>query len=746
MLVKLDKVDPAIREQLANDLKAVIEHLDTLYADNQDCILPPDCPEWILEQWDLNLHDPVPNEVYDVMRDGDARKPGLKQLRPDDDLFARVSGSKRKAGRKTIKHNPPLSSLHKSNHEFYNVKLGKFLKWLGPVCSAVAHARKIQRGDLVEIKVGNLSPKEAEIFKKDNLPKEGCYPEGELEIEFKYDGILIALYYKAGKLVTAALCDQTGEAGEDVTENVRYISNIPQELNLPVTCRITGEIICKRADFAAIQRKLQKDGSALYANTRNFAGGSLRQDDPKVTGERRLFFIGHGIQNLKDPPYSTGMERAKWANKELGIRFSRVSTFSFDKLAHLESLVPDLEYDVDGAVVSVADLQLQEEMGRHGNRPTGEPKGKEAWKFAAEQATTVVADVVWQTGRTGILTPVANFPPVKLAGTMVRKATLNNLGFMIRKRIDTGAEIIIIKSGEIIPKAIGVTKPIKGDPQYPKKCPSCGGKTIVRHTPGNTPDEEMYAVFCPNKDACPAQSVNRNINFFKVLGIKGLGPSSIGPLVESGIVREYADWFTLDLLSLERCGFSRREALLALGGIHMVHKPDALDDVGLMNEIERASKKKTVPLAKFLAALGIPGAGKTTGGDLAAHFGTLSAVMKASEADLAAVDGVGDKTAASIKKFFEEYHDPILRLSKQLEPEAPKTGKLSGVVFCFTGGAPEGKEYWIEEVEKRGGIVKGSMSSRVNYLVVGDKPGDKVQQADKLGVKKISLQQLKGML
>ena len=744
--MKIDAIDPAVRNQIADELKAVIEHLDTLYADNQDCILPIDCPHWILEQWELTTDDLVPNAIYDVMRDGDSKKPGLKQLRPDDDLFAKVSGAKPQAKAKKVKHNPPLSSLHKSNHELPEVKLGKFLKWVAAATIAIRRHKKVK---LETISVGKLSAEEEKIFKSDNLPRSAEYPDLELEIEYKYDGILVALYYENGKLIQAGMCDQSGEAGEDITENVKYVDSIPQQLDIPVTCRITGEMICRKKDFEAIQKKLKAKGEKLYKNTRNYTGGSLRQFiDPSVTGERRLYFIGHGISGLKikNPPYRTGLERAKWANQKLGIRFSRVSIFHPDVLATLEQIRQNLEYDVDGAVVSVADLTIQEEMGRYGDRPTGEPRGKEAWKFAEEEAYPVIKEVEWNTARTGIITPVAIFDGVELAGTTVQRATLNNLGFMIRKKIDKGAEVVVIKSGAIIPKVIGVRKPIEGDPVYPKKCPSCGELTTLKHTIGKvSPVDDMYAVYCTNP-GCPAQSVDRYLHFCKILGIKGLGPSSFEAILGKYPKLALPDLFTLTYQQLELCGFSYREALLALGGIHFIDNPEAWDDDSLLIAIKKHPKKWTIPLARFFACLGVPSAGKTAGTDLASHFGTLQGIMDASEDELAKVEGVGQKTAAAIVAFFKTNRQEVLWLTKYLEPAAPKVGNLSGKTFCLTGAFPNGKDAVAKKIESLGGTVKGSVSKTLNFLVVGDNPGDKVDKADKYGVKKIDLKQLERMM
>lgn len=725
----------ATSQRRIEDLESVIEHLDTLYDDEQDCILPPDAPEWIVKEFSLGRVDIVSDQKYDMMRET------LKRLSPRSRIFASVTASKRKLVGKKVIHNPPLCSLHKSNHELYWVKVGRFLKWQIAATAAICQFRKKAQTVTIKVPIEKLSEKERDIFKKENLPTSAEYVIGAQEVELKYDGVCIALYYKDGVLIKAGNRSRDGH-GEDITENVKHIPSIPQRLKLPVTCRITGEVICKKEDFLKVQAALKAKGEDVKANPRNHASGALRQFlNPAKTAEGRLFFIGHGIDSLNNPPYRTGEERAKWANKELGIRFSRVSPFTFEKLAELEQLVPDLEYEVDGAVVSVADLSIVEEMGHIGDRPTGDPRGKEAWKFAEESAKPIIQHIEWSVGRTGTITPVAKFDAVKLAGTQVRKASLHNIGFMFRKAIDVGSQVVVLKSGKIIPKVVDVVKPHKGDVSYPKKCPCCGCKTTLCTSSG---DEEMYELVCSNS-SCPARIVNQFDNFLKVLRILGLGESGLEMLVSSGAVKEYSDFFNLTTDRVISCGFSKREALIVVASIQGVTKPDAYEDEELEDAIVKATKRK-VPLSQFLTALGIEGVGQNTGKSLANHYGTLGAVLSASVEDLQTVEDVGGVTAKIIHTYLTQNRIAVLRLAEHIEPMMPKVGKFTGTMFCLTGGFPQGKKSVEEQIEKLGGRCVGSVSKKVNYVVVGENAGMKEQKAADLGIPRISLDQLEKML
>lgn len=725
------------RNQHADDLEYVIRHLDDLWDVGDDCVLPTDVADWILEEFKLDKYHPVPNLVYDMMRDGTKSRPGLKQLRPDSALLAKISGAKR-AEFKTIKHYPLMVSLAKANHELPGVKRGKLLVWLGKVCD------EFPDWATVSVPAHLFTEAELRVIDKDHLPKTGKYPSKNLVIAYKLDGVAVGLYYEKGKLVRAGLRPHDGDQGEDVTEHVRYVRNIPQELPLPITCSIRGEIVCLKQDFFEVQAELARQNKQLRANERNHAAGALHQKDASKVAEARLYFIGYRIESLANPPYATEMDMAKWANAKLKIRFVRVTPFDWSMLKELErkARAGELEYLVDGAVISVNDFEAQEQMGRSGDRNTGTPNGRIAWKFADEQADPVLTTVEWATGRTGRVVPTGWFKPVSLAGTQVQRAVLHNLGFMNRLGIDKGAQVLVLKSGAIIPKVVGVIKRVK-QVNYPKKCPSCGGNTVIRRGTGDN-----LELCCPNSDTCPAQSMNLFCHCLDTLGCMGIGPSTLTLFVTEGKVAEYADLFSIDVEDVTSCGLSRRQALNVLAGIHLVPNPEAIDDDDKLQKIvERAmTKPKRVSFGRFVTSLGIPSVGTSTGPALAAHFGNLNNLLAASAAELAEVDGIGTKTAEAIQDFLARRRGEIERYAQLVVPESPKTGSLTGKKFCFTGGFPQGKEHWQRAVETLGGTVKGSVSTKVDFLVVGSDPGDKVNKADVLGVRKIDLATLQGML
>jgi DNA ligase (NAD+) len=503
-----------------------------------------------------------------------------------------------------------------------------------------------------------------------------------------------------------------------------------------------------------VQKELEAAGEEVRANPRNHAAGGIRQfKDPKKTKKMRLSFIAYGIENLETPdgktPYKTEIERAIWCNTVLKIPFVRTEPFNFYSLADLEAHVPYLDYEVDGAVISVNDLEEQEQLGRHGDRPNGNPRGKVAWKFAEERQKPVIKEIVWQPGRTGVIKPVACFDAVPLAGTQVERATLHNLGFMIRGKIDVGTQIEVLKAGKIIPKVVGVVGgQCQGVPNHPKVCPSCGKPTTVKHTPAKGSQEEMWELICENK-LCPAQNISGLCHFLTTLGILGLGDRRVQQLTSVGVVKEPADFFKITVKDCEKAGMSTRQALIAIGNIHMISKPDKIkDNDDLEKKITKAvSTKKKVQLWQLIAALGIPTAGKSAGKALVNHFHDFDRIRKASKEELQTVDEIGEKTSVILSLFFEENADVVDHLLQYIEPEQPKTGKLSGKKFVFSGGGfPNGKAFWEKQAEEKGATCSSSVSKTTDYLVAGEGSGTKSDAAKKYGIPIIDLDEFKKML
>jgi DNA ligase (NAD+) len=384
----------------------------------------------------------------------------------------------------------------------------------------------------------------------------------------------------------------------------------------------------------------------------------------------------------------------------------------------------------------VNNLEDQTQLGRHGDPVTGNPKGKIAWKFREEEATPTIKDIEWKTGRTGKVTAVAIFDPVRLAGPNVSRATLHNAGFMERNQITLGSKISVRKAGKIIPKVTGVVAG-QGQPDFPKECPTCGNPTALRE--GGSAD--MLELICPS-NTCPAQIISSLCHYLETFGVLGLGESRVTSLVEGNKVAVPADFYELDIEDAMACDLTHRQASLAVAAIQMIPTPDKQADLEtLIDDAKQA--KKVVPLWKLFASFGIDAAGKSAGKALATHFGTFDKIRAATIEDLEAVDDVGEKTAVAIHGYLKDRSDEIDRLLQYVEPELPKSGgDLAGKKFCFSGGFPEGKKHWESWVEERGGVCTGSVSKKTDFLVAGPGSGSKSEKATKLEIPIIDTDEL----
>jgi DNA ligase (NAD+) len=701
----------------ADELEYVIQVLDTLYEQGEDCIHPITAKV-------------VTDPEYDALR---AR---LKSLKPDSAVFKKITASTVSTVAPKIKHKPPMTSIKKA--------------------------------------IGTLAERTAELEKwRQNVVDELGYkePMSKWAVQaYKLDGVALALYYEKGKLVKAGLRPRAGEDGEDVTGNVIYVEGIQEKLPIAFTGSIRGEIICKKSTFEKINKELAAKGEKTYANPRNYAAGSIRQfKDPKITKERKLSFVAYVLisDDLKE---QDEIERAKWCNKKLGIPYVRTTPFGSKgrdgkewSLKELEDNAPKLDYETDGVVLSVRNVEDREQMGTHGNSPTGEPKGRLAWKFEEEHADCVVKGIEWNTGRTDKIVPVLTFDGVQLAGTTVSYCTGHNLGFLKRMRIDEGTVVRVIKSGKIIPKVIAVVGNPAKTVAYPKKCLSCGHLTEVVKGGTDAQGQDMEELVCRN-DYCGQKAVANLCHYLSTLGVKGVADATVEKLHGAGLVRMPADFYRLQATQLDALGLGSRNSLLAIARIHMIASPDKLDNprprkgldslkgddkknLAVSDAIEEVARHKIkVPAQKLFAALGIDGAGKSAGRELIGHFGDMNKIRKASVQELADVEGVGDKTAEVIHEFFLENAAALDDLLKYVEPELPKVGKLTGKTFCFSGGFTEGKSHWETQVEELGGKCAGSVSTKVNYLVAGEGSGSKSQRAKELKVPIIDIDALKKML
>ena len=672
------------------ELEALVSHLDTLYH-----VLGEDCVDF-----DGNA---VTDGEYDDLRSY------LKKISPDSKVFDQVHAGEEENVVQKVRHNPPMTSISKANGTLSEKRL-ILEKWMADCVNGLSYDDS----------------------------------DGKFCQAYKRDGVACRVYYKNGLLDKVGLRPRNGVDGEDVTENAKFVQGIPQKLPLPLTLSISGELECHIKDFELVNKIREAAGEDIRANPRNHTAGAIRQfKDPKKTADGKIKFVGYSIENFDDSHkyYSTEIERAKWCNQTLKVPFVQVRPFNYDDLKMMEDNVPSLPYEVDGVVIAVNNLEDSEQLGRHGDKNTGNPRGKIAWKFAEQSAVITVKHIEWQVGRTGKLTPVLSFDAVKLAGTSVTQCTAHNLGWIRREQISIGTKCRIIKSGKIIPKVIEVVSGHKV-PINPKFCPSCNSS--LDEVDGN---DDNLDLMCQNPD-CPTKHISSLVFFLTTLGIKGLAESTVEKIVDSGLVSNFADFFELKPDELLSAGLSKRQALLAVAAIHMIDNPSKIrDDDVLADKIYKAFKKKLViPMWQVFASFGIKSAGSSAGKAFGDHFGSFDKIRQATAAELAEVDGVGEKTAALVFDYLQNNADVIDDLLIHIEPELPKTGKLSGINFCFSGGFSEGKTYWEKRVEDLGGKCLSSVGRKTNYLVAGEGSGSKSDKAKELGIPILDIDQLEGML
>ncbi len=548
-------------------------------------------------------------------------------------------------------------------------------------------------------------------------------------VELKIDGAAVSLTYEDGIFVTGATRGN-GLIGEIVTENLRTVRDVPLRLAGGAPrgrIEVRGEVYLPFDLFEQMNEERVRDGEPVFANPRNAAAGSLRQLDPAITAKRPLRFFGYSaVAGEKVAlPFRTQWELLgtleKWGvpiapHRKRCPRLEAVFAWAHDVEHNLRG---DLNFAIDGGVVKVDALALQDELGVIGGR---EPRWAIARKFAPDIAETRLLDIGVNVGRTGALNPYAILEPVEIGGVIVKLATLHNEDLVRRKDLRVGDIVQVKRAGEVIPQIIGPV-PEKSEPRgrgwrMPKRCPSCG-TTVER-------DEEEVAIYCPNV-ACPGRQLEGLVHFASrgAMDIRGLSYSRIEQLITEGLVRDASDLYTLDrdqLLALEGYAEKGTEALLAA--------------------IE-ASKQQ--PLSRLLHALGIRHVGSAAAQLLARHFGTLDRLAAASQAEIMAVRGIGEIIAVGVESYFR---DPAARrLIGKLraagvnltEPhQVASGGALSGKTVVITGTLPTlTRTRATEVVEQAGGRVTSSVSRSTSFVVAGDDAGSKLEKAKSLGVEVI---------
>lgn len=550
--------------------------------------------------------------------------------------------------------------------------------------------------------------------------------------EPKLDGLAVSILYENGSLVQAATRGD-GTTGEDITANIRTIRNIPLKLNLenpPARLEVRGEVFMPQKGFNLLNERALEKGEKTFANPRNAAAGSLRQLDPKVTRQRPLELNAYsiGIYESDDELPSTHYERLQWlksigipVNGEIRLATGREELLKF--YAEIQSKRPNLGYDIDGTVLKVNDIALQEQLGFISRSP----RWAIAYKFPAQEEMTVLNDVEFQVGRTGAITPVAKLEPVFVAGVTVSNATLHNGDEIERLGVVIGDTVIIRRAGDVIPQIIGVVKERRPENakkiHFPTACPVC--ESAVIRVEGEAVARCTGGLFC----AAQRKEALKHFVSRKAMDIDGVGEKLIEQLMARELIHTPADLFKLDLTSLMRL--------------------ERMGEKSAQNALNSIEKSKSTTLARFLYALGIREVGEATALNLANHFGTLAAIREANIETLTQVQDVGEVVANHIFRFWQEPHNvevvedlikqgvhwqDVVQVEIADNPLKNKNVVLTGTLTQLT--RDEAKAL----LQSLGCKVSGSVSSKTDYLIAGEKAGSKLTKAQELGITVLSEQ------
>ena len=578
--------------------------------------------------------------------------------------------------------------------------------------------------------------------------------------ELKMDGLAISLIYENGKFVRGVTRGD-GEIGENITENLKMINTIPLILKSPYPEKIEvrGEAIMKKNILKKLNAQNEHEGKPLFANSRNAAAGSLRQLDPNLTKERHLDFFAYEIAQIKNEKWEKYFEKHSSKHELLEKLGFMVDNHS-EKISDIKKIPifvekilkirESLSFGIDGVVININDTKIFDKLGVVGK----DPRGIIAFKYPAEKATTTIKDIRVNVGRTGVLTPLAIFEPTQVAGSVVSKATLHNMDQIERLGIKIGDTVVIEKAGDVIPKVVEVLTRMRTGKEYKfkisEKCPVCGAKVEKKETgdiqssslkgprfsgaphPGQTishrtlniPNKKSVAYYCSNQK-CPAKNERYLEHFVSAFEIYELGPKILRRFKDEGLISDAADIFTLnkeDIAPLERFGEKSAE-----------------------NIIKEIDLKKKISMAKFLWALGILHVGEETARDLAINFQTIQNLEKAKIEDINQIENIGPAVSESVYNFFHDksnlnFIEKLLKNGVILEKEKKiESGKFKDLIFVLTGTlSTMSRELAKEKILKLGGKVSGSVSKNTSYVLVGEDPGSKFTDAQKLGVKILS--------
>jgi DNA ligase (NAD+) len=571
------------------------------------------------------------------------------------------------------------------------------------------------------------------------LGRDGVH-EPALLCELKVDGLAINLLYEGGRLVRA-LTRGDGRTGEDVTPNVKTIDSIPhrlkasQEFPVPALVEVRGEVFLPVQAFERLNESLLEAGKQPFANPRNSAAGSLRQKDPKVTATRALGMVCHGLgarEGFEPKAQSHSYEALKaWGlptSEQVRVVASLkdVETYVENAGEHRHTIVP---YEIDGVVVKVDDVGLQRRLGSTSRAP----RWAIAFKYPPEEVNAKLLSIEVNTGRTGRVTPFGVMEPTKVAGSTVERATLHNAHEVKRKDVRPGDTVVLRKAGDVIPEIVGPVLALRPKGlrswKMPTACPSCG-TDLVQQKEG---DKDLR---CPNTQKCPAQLLERvyHVASRGAFDIEGLGSEAAHALLDAGVITDEGDIFDLDRDKLLKTDLFTRAPKKGEDGAQLSANAEGL--------LANLGQRKQVPLWRVLVALSIRHVGPTAARALATEFGSMAAIRGASEAELAAAEGVGPTIAESVIEWFAvDWHRAIVdqweaagvSMADQRDESTPRT--LEGLTVVVTGSLIDfSRDSAKEAILARGGKASGSVSKNTDFVVVGDNAGSKADKAEQLGV------------
>ncbi|MFW6020365.1 MAG: NAD-dependent DNA ligase LigA [Bacteroidales bacterium] len=582
---------------------------------------------------------------------------------------------------------------------------------------------------------------EGELKDWDQRVRKGLGDNFTYVCELKYDGVAISLKYENGELIRAVTRGD-GVQGDDVTTNVKTINSIPLKLygnDYPDNFEIRGEIIMYRKPFERFNKNRIEQGKQPFANPRNATAGSLKLQESSAVAKRPLdcFLYSLAGDYLPFDSHYANLQKTKEWGFKIPDYFAKCDNLDevWDFITDWKVARPNLPFDIDGVVIKVDNLEQQEELGYTAKSP----RWAIAYKFPAEQASTILEKITYQVGRTGAVTPVANLQPVHLAGTTVKRASLHNEDIMQQLDVRIGDTVLVEKGGDIIPKIVAVDKqkrpPEAEKVKFIESCPECGTQLIR--------NEGEAAYFCPNEQGCPPQIKGKIEHFIsrKAMDILSLGEGKVELLFDRGLIRNAADLYDLKFEQLYGLEKTYTDELTGKQRIVKFQKKT------VENILKGIDESRSVPFERVLYALGIRYVGQTVAKKLAVHFGDIDSIMNADKEDMMAVNDIGERIAESISDFFNEQsnRELIQRLKEQglnmrVEQQQHKEDHLRQKRFIASGKLENfSREEIKEAVENNGGIYVSSISSKLDYLIAGENIGPKkLEKARSLNIPVIS--------